>query len=223
MEPIRLAIIIPAYNEQATIKSVITEIFNVLGTKVHVVVVNDCSTDQTSESASDTGAIVLDLKHNQGYAKAIEKGLNYAIDNLSIDYLLTMDADGQHDPHSIGAVYQKAIEDDCDLVIGKRPRCARFSERLYSLYFRLKYQISDPLSGLKLYKCSFYMEYNYFERYDSIGTELVCLALLDSKVIRQVPISIRERQDDLPRFGGWVKANVRIFLSLCRTIIRFGS
>lgn len=222
MEPTRLGIIIPAYNEQDTIKSVIKEIFIVLSSKVHVVVVNDCSTDETSASALDAGAIVLDLKYNQGYAKAIENGLNYAIANLSIDYLLTMDADGQHDPQSIFAVYKKAIDDDCDLVIGKRPMYARFSERLYSIYFRLKFNISDPLSGLKLYKCSFYREHNFFESYDSIGTELLSLAINNSKVIRQVPISIRERQDDMPRFGGYVKANIRIFISLCRTIYRFG-
>ncbi|PML04866.1 hypothetical protein BCT86_14490 [Vibrio breoganii] len=223
MESNRLAIIIPAYNEQDTIGNVVKEIFDILGLDVNVIVANDCSKDATSKLASAAGATVLDLESNHGYAKAIERGLDYAAENLGVDYLLTMDADGQHDPRSISAMYQKAIDDNCDLVVGQRPSCARVSERLYSAYFKFKFKfkVNDPLSGLKLYKASLYKQHGYFESYDSIGTEILASALVRGKMVAQVPIVIRERQDTAPRFGGMWKANARIFISLLNTMKRY--
>ncbi|MEZ8788970.1 glycosyltransferase family 2 protein [Vibrio splendidus] len=218
MEPDRLAIIIPAYNEQDTIGNVVEEIFDILGADVNIIVANDCSKDSTSKLASEAGATVLDLESNHGYAKAIERGLDYAAEHLNVAYLLTMDADGQHDPRSIPAMYEKAKDDDCDIVVGQRPTCARLSERLYALYFRFRFKINDPLSGLKLYKTSLYKQHSHFESYDSIGTEILASALVRGKVVAQVPIVIRDRQDTAPRFGGMWRANSRIFISLLNTI-----
>lgn len=221
MESNRLAIIIPAYNEQSTIGKVIDEIFRVLGDHVYVVVVNDCSKDGTCGVALSAGAIVVDLETNLGYAGAIEKGLNYAIEHLEVDYLLTMDADGQHDPYSIDSMLQKASEGNYDLVVGQRPCNARFSEYLYAQYFKFKFNVADPLSGLKLYKASLYRQFGFFESYDSIGTEILASALTDGKRIAQVPISIRDRQDSSPRFGNFWKANLRILSSLYHTVKKY--
>ncbi|OBT24231.1 glycosyltransferase family 2 protein [Vibrio splendidus] len=221
MEPARLAIIIPAYNEQDTISDVVEEIFDTLGIDVNVIVANDCSKDDTSKLALEAGATVLDLESNHGYAKAIERGLDYAIEHLDVTYLLTMDADGQHDPRSIPAMLKKAVDDNCDLVIGQRPNCARISERLYSLYFRLRFRINDPLSGLKLYKKSLYNQFGCFETYDSIGTQILTSALVRKKLVGQVPIVIRNRQDSIPRFGSVWRANYRILLSLIYTIRKY--
>ena len=217
----KLSVVIPAYNEQSTIGRVVEEIFNVLGNNVYVIVANDCSKDATANFASEAGAIVLDLESNHGYAKAIEKGLDYATEYLDVTYLITMDADGQHDPRSIPVMYKKAVDNNCDLVLGQRPSCARFSERLYSLYFRFRFNISDPLSGLKLYKSSLYKQFAYFESYDSIGTEILTSSLVENKAVAQVPITIRDRQDSVPRFGGAFRANVRIINSLLKTILKF--
>ncbi|PSW23320.1 hypothetical protein C9I94_17020 [Photobacterium swingsii] len=221
MESDRLAVVIPAYNEESTISNVVKEIFDVLGKDVNVIVVNDCSKDATSKLSLDAGAIVLNLESNHGYAKAIEKGLDYATEHLNVTYLLTMDADGQHDPRSILAIYKKAVDGNCDLVIGQRPTCARFSERLYSLYFKFRFKITDPLSGLKLYKTSLYRHFGIFETYDSIGTELLTCSLINNRKVSQVPIVIRDRKDSSPRFGSFWTANFRIIASLFHTIKKF--
>uniref|UniRef100_UPI00397E10D0 glycosyltransferase n=1 Tax=Salmonella sp. ZJHZ19_0081 TaxID=3159587 RepID=UPI00397E10D0 len=78
-------------------------------------------------------------------------GLSYSFSQLNVDYVVTMDADGQHLPSCVCKVIDLLIEDKLDLVVGKRPRFARFSEYLYSVYFSWLFNISDPLCGLKGY------------------------------------------------------------------------
>ena len=212
----KIAIIIPAYNEASSICRVINELNKVLDNVAEIVVVNDCSTDKTSKNAKSTGVHVVDLAINHGYSRAIEQGFSFACQNLEAKYLITMDADGQHDPQSVKQVV-KLIQTDCfDIVIGTRDRCARFSERLYATYYKFKFGINDPLCGLKAYRASIYMKYGRFETFDSIGTELLAWSLLNTFKIQQTRINIREREDE-SRFGSLFSANKRIFLSLIKS------
>ncbi|MEZ9511054.1 glycosyltransferase family 2 protein [Vibrio breoganii] len=223
MESTSLAIVIPAYNEESSIGNVVREILNTVDLDFKIIVVSDKSSDNTSAVASEAGALVLELKHNHGYAGAIDQGFRYAIENLDPDYVLTMDADGQHDPIAVDSMYSLAVSKNLDLVTGKRPSCARISEKLYSLYFRCRFNIDDPLSGMKLYRKSLYLDNNGFESYDSIGTELLTRALVANKSVEQTDIPIRPRHDSEPRFGSLFKANKRIFISLLHTIYRINS
>ncbi len=222
MEPNRLAIVIPAYNEEGAIGDVITELKCVLKDTLPIVVVNDCSSDQTSKIAQQHGAIVVDLNVNHGYSKAIEKGLDFVVAELEVDYILTMDADGQHDPLSIKNLLESDFLGDCDLVVGQRNETARFAEKLFSLYFSFRFDISDPLCGLKVYRRDLYSEFDKFETYDSIGTEILTSSLLKGKVVKEFPINIRDRFNGNPRFGGAFKANKRILFSLINTMLKFG-
>jgi len=212
----KIAIIIPAYNEEASIGHVIKELIVTIGNAANVIVVNDHSPDQTSRIARKAGALVLDLESNHGYAKAIEQGLAYANKELNVDYLLTMDADGQHDPISVKLLIQAMIKGDFDLIVGIRSQSARFSEWLYGKYFSRRFDIYDPLCGLKVYRASLFQEYGVFETYDSIGTELLTWALLNKRNVHQLPVNIRSRKDE-PRFGSSWSANKRIFVSLLQT------
>ncbi|QDE30505.1 glycosyltransferase family 2 protein [Shewanella polaris] len=213
----QVAIIIPAFNEAASIGGVITELLDIVGPEITIVVVNDSSSDNTGATARKAGALVVDLKMNHGYAEAINQGLAYASSDLDVNYLLTMDADGQHDPYSVKKIIQSMLTDDVDLIVGQRAESARFSEWLYGQYFSKKFNITDPLCGLKVYKKHLYDEYGAFETYDSIGTELLTWALLKGFKIKQLPVNIRSRQDE-PRFGSLWLANKRIFISLVKTI-----
>jgi glycosyltransferase involved in cell wall biosynthesis len=85
-------VIIPAFNAQNTIGSLIAE------ARAHfasVIVIDDGSTDQTREIASNSGAIVLFHDHNRGKGAALKTGLRHAR-SLAIARTVTMDADGQH-------------------------------------------------------------------------------------------------------------------------------
>jgi len=154
MASYKIGIVIPSFNEGDSIGWVIKELKEVLGSGPPIIVVNDCSTDNTAETAKKSGAYVLDLHINQGYSKAIEQGIDYAIDTLNVNFLITMDADGQHDPLSVKKILTLLESDEFDLVVGKRKRFARFTERIYGIYYRHKFGVDDPLCGLKGYRVS---------------------------------------------------------------------
>ena len=88
-------VVIPAFNEEATIGDVITSAFR--HADLPVWVVDDGSTDLTKERALTAGARVLSLPFQIGAWGATQTGLRYA-HKLGVDFVITMDADGQHDP-----------------------------------------------------------------------------------------------------------------------------
>lgn len=114
----RLLVIIPAYNEEQRISSVVACI-HASETDAVVVVVNDCSCDETAAVARQAGAIVISHPFNMGYGAAIQTGYKYALAN-DYDYLVQLDADGQHDPSCIPDLLAPVIEGKADIVIGSR-------------------------------------------------------------------------------------------------------
>lgn len=107
---------IPAYNEEKTIAKVI-----LLAQKhVDVVVVcDDGSQDMTSDIAEKLGATVIRHEKNNGYGAAIRTLFEKAR-TLNADILLTLDADGQHDPREVPKLLQPIVENKADVVIGSR-------------------------------------------------------------------------------------------------------
>lgn len=215
MDIAKVALVIPAYNEAETIQSVIRALRDKI-TDIDIIVVDDGSSDDTADRASSMGVILVRLERNQGYSNAISHGFAQAIALDSYDYIVTVDADGQHDPMSVLAMIEMAHEED-DIIIGQRPKIARFSEWLYSLYFRYKFGIRDPLCGLRLYRLALFTKYGAFETFDSIGSELMTWALVSHKQYKVFDVIIRDRLDK-PRFGSGAKVNWRIFKSLLSTI-----
>lgn len=218
MESAQVAIVIPAYNEAKTIKKVISELNDELaGYNFRVIVVNDCSIDETRSEALTAGALVLDLDVNHGYAGAIEKGLNYVSSLAEFKYALTMDADGQHHPRSVRAFIELLESDSTAMIIGKREKAARFGEWLFSRVHSFLLGVKDPLCGLKLYSLNDYRKIGYFDSYDSIGTELMVNLIKNGVKYNQVEIEIRDRED-AARFGNGIKVEFRLIKSLIRSI-----
>lgn len=107
--------IIPAFNEEKRIKEVIKK------TKKYVdkvIVIDDGSTDKTTEVSKKSGAEVISYKNNKGKGYATKIGLKKAI-SLNPDIIIFLDADGQHNPEYI-SYFIKAIEDGADYVCGFR-------------------------------------------------------------------------------------------------------
>ena len=94
----KICIIIPAYNEEENIISVISSIKD--HSDVDIVVIDDGSKDLTPENAKEAGAIIVSHPFNMGYGVALQTGYKYAVKN-DYDFLLQMDGDGQHDPKYI--------------------------------------------------------------------------------------------------------------------------
>ena len=207
MERHQIGIIIPAYNEAATIGSVVID-----ASKLGVaIVVDDGSSDGTGYLAKEAGAFVVRHNVNLGYDQTLNSGFIYA-NKSGYEYVVTMDADGQHDPNILNKFVQ-ALNKGSDVVIGVRDHFQRFSEHLFSWVAFFKWGMRDPLCGMKAYRMSVFRELGHFDSYDSIGTELAIYAAKSGKEITQLEVKTR-RRNDASRFGWRFSANKKILQSL---------
>jgi glycosyltransferase involved in cell wall biosynthesis len=203
----RIGIVIPALNEANTIADIVIHASR-FGTAI---VVDDGSSDSTSTVAEAAGAIVVRHALNRGYDDALNSGFARAAD-LGCDYIISMDADGQHDAATL-PTFIHALDGGADVVIGIRDQLQRFAEHFFAFVASVLWKIRDPLCGLKGYTIGVYRDLGHFDSYDSIGTELAIFAARRKKRIQQVPIRTRPRVDE-PRFGNRFRSNVRILKAL---------
>ncbi len=142
-------IIIPAFNEAASIVSVIADIRRRY--QYPILVVNDMSNDETAAIARNAGAKVLNLRAQLGAWGATQTGVRYAL-KMGYTSILTLDADGQHEPEHIGDLLAR-LDEGNDIVIGAYvERCSR-ARHLARFYFKLLtgLQIEDMTSGFRAY------------------------------------------------------------------------
>ncbi len=109
-------IVVPAYNESATIAQVVSGIHSV---GFQCVVVDDGSEDNTSLIAKDAGATVLTLPFNAGVGGALRCGFRYAVEN-GFKAVIQCDADGQHQSHHFQDLILRANQTNADFVLGSR-------------------------------------------------------------------------------------------------------
>lgn len=156
-----LTVIVPAYNEEASLERYLPRVVEHCRRRQYqLIVVDDGSRDRTrailDEAALRGELRAIHHKMNRGYGAAIKSGVAGA----STDFLITMDADGQHELEDIDRLLQKAIEEDADMVVGSRRGQAAAS--VYRGVGRLAIRsfakllmpvpIHDLNSGMKLYR-----------------------------------------------------------------------
>ena len=122
----KISIIVPAYNEEATISIVIDKLLNLTfinNIKKEIIIVNDCSIDHTENLIQDIikrneGVEIVYLKHekNSGKGAAIHTGIK----NATGDYLIIQDADLEYDPNEINKLLKPVIDGYADVVYGSR-------------------------------------------------------------------------------------------------------
>lgn len=122
----KLSILIPAYNEERTIATILSAVVNVelIGNiQKEIIIVNDCSKDQTVaevqkfiDSHSNVDIRLFSQEKNQGKGAAI----NRAIKECSGDYLIVQDADMEYDPEEYNLLLKPVLKDDADVVYGSR-------------------------------------------------------------------------------------------------------
>ena len=117
----KLTIIIPALNEEATIGKVIKEIpSNIKGiSEIVVVVIDDGSTDETAAIAERCGAVVIKHNRNLGLGMAFKTGVTYAI-NSGTDIMVNIDADGQFYPTDIPALVAPIVKKEAECTTASR-------------------------------------------------------------------------------------------------------
>jgi UDP-N-acetylglucosamine---dolichyl-phosphate N-acetylglucosaminyltransferase len=117
----KLAILIPAYNEERTLGQVIQQVkaVDLPGVEKEIIVVDDGSSDNTANIARSRGAIVISHLLNRGVGGALGTGFEAAL-RLGSDVVVTFDADGQHSPDDIGKVIEPIRTGRADVVVGSR-------------------------------------------------------------------------------------------------------
>jgi glycosyltransferase involved in cell wall biosynthesis len=120
--PQKILIIIPCYNEEASLPLVLAELSETIlpnGYTMSIAVINDCSKDNTAVVAKQHNVILLDLPMNLGIGGAVQTGIKYAMNN-SFDIAIQLDGDGQHPPGEIVKLLNALENFSADVVIGSR-------------------------------------------------------------------------------------------------------
>ncbi len=148
----KILALIPAYNEEERIGKVVKKTLKYCD----VIVIDDGSMDDTGKRAEEKGAFVIKHEKNRGKGDALITGFNYALKN-NYDIIITLDADGQHDPSEIPNFLKKI--DKYDIIIGARdfkempfPRRISNTITTFLLSLRTHQKIGDSQSGYRLIK-----------------------------------------------------------------------
>ncbi len=180
----RVSVVMPAYNEAMSIDGVITDCKAFCD---EIIVVDDGSTDDTTEIAKESGAVVIRNEKNLGVTKAVQRGLNAA----QGDIIVTMDADGQHDPSDIPRLIEPIIDGEGDVVLGVRDEIPDRSERVINALANLGVECSDTGTGFRAIRA------NVAERMKLHGTCLCGTFVLEAHKrgarIVEVPIKAKTR------------------------------
>ena len=215
LEQPNIVIMVPAYNEEKTICKVIKQ------SKKYgkVIVVDDGSSDKTYSLAIKEGATVIRHIRNCGYHIALRSGFKEAL-NKNAEYIITIDADCQHNPVFIDVIIKK-LHNGADLVIASRDKKNRFSEYIFCYLTKIILNISDPLCGMKGYRTDVYSSFEDKDTFNSIGTIYPILASVHGYKISEFEIKIQERYDK-SRFGNLFKGNLIVFIALFKvTVVTF--
>ena len=151
----RLCVLLPAFNEESTIRGLIKEIR--LFVK-DVIVVDDGSLDSTAKLANEEKVYVISHKKRSGKGAALRSGFEYVLNN-NFDAVITMDSDFQHDPSELSKFIRCAETSSSDIIIGNRmaekkgmPLMRRLTNKIMSLILSvlIKQRIPDTQCGFRL-------------------------------------------------------------------------
>ena len=218
-------VIIPAYNEQESIKNVVNKIYEQYD-NIDVIVINDGSRDNTSGEAKKTRATVIDLPCNLGIGGAVQTGYLYALRN-NYDIAIQIDADGQHDSKYIKQMVEIIENGQANMVIGSRfiedtgykqtfARMLGININSGIIKMLTKKKIYDTTSGYRAVDKeiieSFSKEYPYDYPEPCTNMEMV----LKGKEIKEIPVKMYNRTTGVSSISPLksVKYMLKVTLSL---------
>lgn len=195
-------VIIPAYNEEASIINTVKSIQE-KAEGFDYIVINDCSTDNTGQICEENKFNVIHLPQNLGIGGAVQTGYLYGYRN-GYDVAVQVDGDGQHDPAFLTRMAEYMEKNQVDMVIGSRfiekkgfqsSGMRRLGIRYFTGLIKILTgeKVTDPTSGLRMVNrdvMEFFSE-NYPNDYPE--PESVVAILKRGKKVKEIPVIMRER------------------------------
>jgi hypothetical protein len=216
---------IPAYEEAANLPGVLADVPTVVaGLPTHVLVVDDGSRDETATVARAHGAEVVSHPVNSGQGAALQTGYLVA-ERLGVDVVVTLDADGQHDPAEMVRLVEPIVAGTADFVVGSRRMGGQARESAVrdagiTLYTRLinllgGTEVTDVANGYRAIRASRLSEIAFTE--DQFhNPELLLGAARAGLRVLDVPVVIRKRASGTSKKG----TNLRYGLGFLRVIVK---
>ena len=191
-----VAVLLPAYNEEVAIASMILLSSNYAD---EVIVIDDGSSDSTKEISELAGATVLSHNTNRGKGVALKTGFEYA---KNYDIIVTIDADGQHNPNEIPLLLKPILDDEADLVNGSRylhgqdtstPKYRRIGQTVLDTATNIAsgVKITDSQSGFRAFSSKCYEHFNFDPEGFGIESDMLIEASNNNLRIMEVDITVR--------------------------------
>lgn len=227
--PAKILVIIPCYNEEATIVDTV-ERLRATCPEVDFLVINDCSTDRSAELLERHHYPHLDLPVNLGIGGGVQCGYRYARAN-GYDVAVQMDGDGQHDPTYLSAVVEPVLAGRYDMCIGSRfitrqgfqtSFMRRVGIRFLSWLIHLLcgHRVQDVTSGFRATNAwlTAYFADHYASDYPE--PEAILSATLAGFRVGEAPVIMQERQGGVSSIRSFKSAYYMIKVSLSLIIDR---
>ena len=227
----KILIIIPAYNEEASILKTCKEIYEYNSkykTNYDILVINDCSSDSTLKICKGNDIPVISLVHNLGIGGAVQTGYKYAYE-YNYDIAIQYDGDGQHNIEYAKNIIDPIINEKSDFVIGSRFVTENASEFKSSAARRIgikiisstihlitKKRIYDVTSGFRAANKKIIKMFaqDYPVEYPEPLTNMDLI--LKGYNVKEVPVAMREREGGVSSIRAWKNAYymINVILSL---------
>jgi len=221
----KTVVIIPAYNEEKSISSVINDIPMERVSKV--IVVNNCSTDRTTEVAEEAGATVLN-ESLMGYGAACLTGIDY-LEGKGFELVVFLDGDYSDYPEEIGLLIDPVISGEYDFVLGSRvmgkrekgalPFQSRFGSVIagffINLFWHVRFTDLGPFRAIKYDKL---IKLDMKDKWFGWTIEMQIKAAKKKYKIKEIPVSYRKRIGK-SKVTGTIKGSVMAGVIILKTII----
>jgi len=198
-----IAAVIPAFNEEGALPTILRSMpKEVDGIPVRAIVVSDGSTDGTVRVAADLADVVLERPLRRGSGAAVRTGVEFALSRGAV-VIVTLDADGQHDPRELPSLVRPLLAGEADMVQGARrvnssdvsghPLRA-LGVRFFSSLFRIVFGINtnDPSNGFRAIRAESYRRLALIEDQFYVGELIVRSARANLRII-EMPVTVSPR------------------------------
>lgn len=216
-------VFMPAYNEAEKVEEIIKELSELkLNLKIHVI--DDGSVDGTKENAKKAGAKVIRHPTNLGQWAALRTG--FAISLMEgADVMVSIDADGQHDPRDLETLVEPILNGETDIVVGSRfldgdtpnmPRYRYIGIKVFNKLVEIitKKRLTDCLSGYKAYNMSMVREILPHLKEDQYGAlEFLVKTLRHQAKVIERPVRTKPNSDSN-------KGKLKFGYNLLRTVVK---